>query len=1342
MSSMKFKTTFNHKIIYIFRINDKAHFGALKIGDATVDSSGDFVNLDANSELINRSAKNRIDSYTSTAGISYQLLYTELAVNNENEAFRDKDVHKVLINSGIKRKTFSTNKRQDEWFETDLETAKNAIKAVKEDKWSLTRDKMSNSKNPIIFRPEQEEAIDKTTQQFKKSNRMLWNAKMRFGKTLTALQIVKNETFKKTIIITHRPVVEKGWFEDFDKIFYDTKNYRVGAKDKESIKSLEKSGDNYVYFASMQDLRGAERVGGNFDKNNEIFDIDWDLVIIDEAHEGTKTELGKNVLNEIIKDDTKKKPTKVLQLSGTPFNLLCDFEDKEIYTWDYVMEQKAKLDWVKNNYLDSNPYEELPKLNIFTYDLKNLIKGYQDIEDKAFNFREFFRTWTGNVEIDKKHIPIEQKIGDFIHKEDIKSFLDLLSKTDGDSNYPYSNQEYRDFFKHALWMVPGVKEAKALSQLLKQHPVFSFYTIVNVAGDGDEEVQNDNALRMVENAITEKPDDTYTITISCGKLTTGVSVPAWTAVLMLSGNFSTTASNYLQTIFRVQTPAKVGGKIKENCYVFDFAPDRTLKMVAEAGKLSTKAGSIGDRKQMGDFLNFCPVISIFGSEMKPYNVDQMLQQLKQAYAERVVRNGFDDIKIYNDNLLKLDGLDLEKFQELQKIMGTSKQSKRINEIDVNKQGLTKEEYEEQEKLDRTPKRLLSDDERLRIAELNEKKKQKNTAISILRGISIRIPLMVYGANIPFEENVTLDNFTDIIDDESWEEFMPKGVSKKMFKDFSKYYDVDIFVESGRRIRNSLKGAETLSITERVKRIAEIFSTFKNPDKETVLTPWKVVNMHLGDTLGGYNFFGEDYSEIIEEPRMIIYPGITTESLLHSDAKILEINSKTGLYPLYVAYSVYRQNMLNINKIIPSGQEEDLSNKIWEKILHDNIFVLCKTSMAKSITNRTLRGFSNFQTNVCYYDNLLDDLKNNFKKVNEKILNPSLWGVKGGEKMKFDAIVGNPPYQEILANYENSVSQANPIYNLFVEASISLTNNYVSLITPSLWMTSGTGLTEFRKKMLSSNCLQTIHDYEKSTAVFDNVAIAGGVSYFLYNKNHIGDTKYYFHNSKGEVEKSRRNMSELNSEIFIRESKAVKILQKIGAINEDFISFKEIVTPNSPFTKGVAGVYKSKIILNPSREEIQKNNLLIVYQNPKSSTGKIGYLHPTEVIARADLIDKHKVFVSKAGEISAKFNGLPFYGKPGTICTETYLVVGPFEDKEICDNCIKYMNTNIYKFLISQVKKTQNAARGVYQFVPLQNFTNSSDINWNKTIDEINIQLYEKYNLDENEIEYIKSKITN
>lgn len=249
-------------------------------------------------------------------------------------------------------------------------------------------------------------------------------------------------------------------------------------------------------------------------------------------------------------------------------------------------------------------------------------------------------------------------------------------------------------------------------------------------------------------------------------------------------------------------------------------------------------------KYFGEFLNYCPVISVEGSKMENYNASKLLQELKRAYAEKVVKNGFDDIRIYNDELLKLDDIDLEEFKKLQGIIGKSKASHKTNEIDINSQGFTNEEYEEFEKIKKKPQKDRTEEELELLKQLKERSKNKKDAISILRGISIRIPLLIYGANVDITEDITVGSLTDIIDDSSWKEFIPNGVTKEIFKKFSKYYDPEIFIAAGRKIRNLTKSADMLEPLERIKKISDIFSCFRNPDKETVLTPWKVVNMHL------------------------------------------------------------------------------------------------------------------------------------------------------------------------------------------------------------------------------------------------------------------------------------------------------------------------------------------------------------------------------------------------------------------------------------------------------------------------------------------------------------------
>ena len=1336
---INFKSTFEYKLIYIFRINDERHKGLVKVGDASIDAK-DWQNLSPNCDALNTASRKRIDSYTRTAGIRYELLHTEIAVyqNNKKElkAFRDYDVSAVLTTSGIKKKNFDDlNGKALEWYETDLETAKNAIKAVKENRHSLSGKEISKNRNPIIFRPDQTKAIEQSVQYLQKGNRMLWNAKMRFGKTLCALEVVKRMKFKRTIILTHRPVVNEGWFEDFDKIFYDT-SYKFGSKKNGlSFQNLIKEADNFVYFASLQDLRGSQAVGGKFDKNDEVFSIDWDFVVIDEAHEGTLTELGTAVLENIIqrKDGNN---SKTLMLSGTPFNIIDEFTDKnQVFTWDYIMEQKAKQDWWTQYGDIRNPYDELPDMTIYTYDLNKVFtnSAYVDLEDKAFNFKEFFRVWTGDIEKDFKKVPEDKQIGDFVHEKDVVSFLNLLTKKDDESNYPYSTQEYRDYFKHSLWMLPGVKEAAALSKLLKKHPVFgsSAFKIVNVAGDGDFEEESADALTKVKKAIKEAGSSGYTITLSCGKLTTGVTIKEWSNVLMLAGSYATSPSSYLQTIFRVQSPGNINGKIKEHCYVFDFAPDRALKVAAAATRLSFKAGTTTeqDRVVLGEFLNFCPVIGIEGSKMSYYSVNSLLQQLKKIEIEKVVSSGFEDSKLYNDELLKLDGLELEKFNSLRKIIGTTKQTKKQNEVDVNHQGLTNEEYEELKRIQKKKKNDLTPAEKALLEKRKEQQNQRQTAISILRGISIRIPLMIYGADVKDNETITIDNFANKVDDASWAEFMPNGVTKAIFNDFKKYYDKDIFEACGKKIRDSVKNIDNLPPKERISRLAEIFSQFKNPDKETVLTPWRVVNMHIGDCLGGYNFYNEDYSESIEEPRYINHGKVTKDIFNNPQVKVLEINSKTGLYPLYMTYSIYR-NKLNS----PLATNKDY----WRDTVEKNIFVLCKTQMAKKITQRTIVGFKDYKANIHVEEDIINKLKNKNEQLISELANAITWNMNDKTmegKMNFDAIVGNPPYQE---NIDNRGEQP-PVYHLFYNVAFSLSNR-VTLITPGRFLFDvGKTPSKWNQKMLNDEHFKVIKYFANSKNVFDSVDIKGGVAITYRDQNaNFGIIGNYVQidivkEILLKVQKCKfitlssimfSNTSYKYSSLFLKEHPEYDNKEILSGGSKRYLA-------SSVFEK-MPQVFTDRKIDNNSVKILGLINSKRVYKYFDRR-----YLNPPENF------ENYKVLVPSSNGSGALGEALstPMIGTPMIGHTETFISFGNFRDEKQANNLLKYIKTKFARLMLGTKKVTQgNKTPKTWMNVPIQDFTDKSDIDWSKSIPEIDQQLYKKYNLTEEEINFIESKI--
>lgn len=1322
--------TFSYGVIYIYSIPDEKHKGRLKIGSATVNSSN------PTQEGVYLAAHERIKQQTKTADIPYILEHAELAITDNKKYFSDYDVHEVLKRSGYERKAESVKNAHSEWFEVSLEIAKNAIQAAKESRTALTtEERVIKQVLQFQFRPNQLDAIDKTTKAIKKNRKhFLWNAKMRFGKTSAAMQVAKENEMKRVIIVTHRPSVSTDWYEDFKKVFIGT-NYEYSSKTLgENISTLVNGKKPFIYFASLQDLRLSKRVvedgsagshARGFDKNDEVFDTTWDMLIIDEAHEGTQSSLGDATFLKI--------PTKfTLQLSGTPFNILHKHEEEDVYTWDYVMEQEAKFNWDELNSGVPNPYAGLPALSIFTYDVDTFashigiqVENYKDSLDGAFKFHEFFRVHKDEQGNDTAK---------FVHEPMVMKFLDLLVDNELDTKFPYATEEYRGYNKHSLWLLPNrVKVIEAMERLLKKHSVFGSnqFGVVNISGDSRDDEEDKDAKDRVTKAIK---DHDYTITLTGQRLTTGASIPEWTAVFMMSDTNS--ATTYLQTAFRCQTPAKIDGKIKTQGYVFDFAPDRTLKLVAEAIELNHKSGKTNSPEQkeaMGQFLNFCPILAAKGGAMKPYDVGEMLSQLKKAIIERVSRNGFDDPKLYNDELLQLDELDITKFNALKALIGKST-SERINEIKINELGMDSLQMQKAEEAERKKKQKkdLSEEEKEALKKIKEARDQKNNAISILRAVSIRMPMLVYGANVSIREDITLQKFIDIVDEESWQEFMPAGLSKKQFREFAKYYDEDVFKGVAHSIRAKAFDCDDLLPTERVQAIAEIFSTFKNPDKETVLTPWNVVNMHITKSFGGHDFS----SGVKDKTGKPEWKSLDVDTSIweKDDTKILDINSKSGLYPLLTAYNVYSRQLKKNKK-----SEDEIFKKVWNNVLQNNIYVLCKSPMAKSITLRTLAGYSGVKTNIVYIDNLIEKIqqKENYKDYNlsDELLKKFNFQDKN---MKFTAVVGNPPYQEAA---KGSSSSDDPIYHLFIEEAYKISDK-VSLITPARFLfNAGKTPKVWNEKMLSNSHLKVVYYAQKSSSIFPSTDIKGGVAITSYDKNIKIDPVGVF-----------IAFNELNS-IMHKVECAIDFKNIMSIIEtQNKFNLKALYVDHPKYKKIIGSEGNDKRLRQIIMERLdvftEKPNGQDEYRILGLIQKKRAYRYiPKKYIEDNKVINKYKVFVPSAngsgaiGEVLlTPLIGEPLIGEPLTGITQTFISFGCFNTKYEAVAMLKYIKTRLARTLLGVLKITQGNNRETWGKVPIQNFTNKSDIDWSKSINEIDKQLYAKYGLDKKEIDFIETHV--
>lgn len=1323
MKDLSFAPPLDARLIYVFRINDDTHKGCLKIGMATIHDAKS-ADLRPDSPALNRAALQRIKQYTQTAAVRIELLYTAPAVRSDGSTFEDHDVHRVIRRSGIKNAKINANGKANEWFKISLTDAKAAIDAAAHKRPSIVRSK-ETQQDPICFRDEQQAAIDATVKHFKSkakgAKHYLWDAKMRFGKTLCALQTVRKLDVRHVLILTHRPVVNEQWFDEFAKIFYDVKdNWRYGSKTKgEDIESLlkwaEKRDKHAIYFASLQDLRGSKAAGGAHDKNDSIFDTRWDLIIVDEAHEGTQTDLGKSVITKLWNPE---RANWILQLSGTPFNILEneDFASDEIYTWDYIAEQKAKRDWDENHPGDPNPYADLPTMNIYTYNLGALLLDFADGEAN-FNFAEFFRV---------------KSDGTFLHENDVVRFLDLLCR-EGDSLYPFSSQRFRTYFRHTLWMLPGVKEARALAALLRNHPVLQAFRVVNVAGQGDtddEEDDAENALQKVKNAIGSEPLATWTITLSCGRLTTGVSVPEWTAVFYLTGSSVTSISSYMQTIFRVQTPWKIGGMAKENAYVFDFAPDRTLKILAETAQRAAKASPDivdGDRTALEEFIMFCPVISQEGSTMVEYDVDRMLETLKRVRIERAVNAGFDDANIYNADVLRaLSGEDISSLSVLQGVIGSTRALPRTKEITINEQGVDGEgktvgDEGEDQKGGKDPD----------AAARRERARQREAAISILRGISIRMPLLVYGADIDDEEEqITIDNFATLIDDASWREFMPPGITKADFARYTRFYDPVVFASACKRIRALARSADNLRVPERIKRIAEIFSTFRNPDKETVLTPWRVVNLHLGSTLGGFTFYNDDYSASIEDPRLVLHA--RTNKVFATTSHILEINSKSGLYALYAAYTIYcrrrQEQIVTWGEDLTVAQEQEL----WDETARENIFVLCKTPMAESITRRTLMGFRcPEEANVRYFPGIVTHLQRDAEEFAQKLLKPKTWHYNNSSSMKFDAVIGNPPYQ-----LKRDDTSDTPVYHLFMDLAFRL-SDLATLITPARFLfNAGKTPKEFNERVLNDEHFKVVLYNPDSTAIFSNVDIKGGVTITLRDKKQkFGKIIYFsaYPELKSILNKviSRKDFTSIDTLIRLQNKFNLDVLYA------DHPEFKSIIGSGGRERRLTTSIFNALNIFKNKRENPDQLAIIGLIDNKRTWR----YVD-RKYIEPHDNLDKYKVILPKSNGSGAigEVLSTPIIGEPIIGYTQSFISIGCFDTFYEGEAALKYIKSRFARTMLGILKVTQDNNSEVWKYVPLQDFTEGSDIDWSVSVDEVDEQMFRKYGLSAEEQRFIREKV--
>jgi hypothetical protein len=1045
------------RVIYCYSIpGDSNYAGAVKVGMTEAELSVNAT--EEGQRLVSRNAaEKRVKQ-------NLKEIYGQVNVNNlpghilhwfetTHISIVDHQIHAQLKNNGISQPQYAIKLNQREWFNCDPATAKSAFDSVVVGLPTMINNKVNFAN--IVLRPEQARFVSNTLNAWHaKDTERLWNAKPRFGKTFTALEFLgearnaylrdpNNRKIEKVLILTHRPVVNMGWAADFTNIMsqrWGAQNWQYASKDSahQSLEQVKRKhlndGSPYIYFVSMQDARGKGENGFK-DSNGDLFATDWDLVIIDEAHEGNLTELAQEVHNQLSRSFS-------LFLSGTPFRHLANGTfDGKTDSWDYVDEQEAKACWDYNKGM--NPYVDLPRMWIYTLDLAQTLRTNfgPDEETGSFSFTELFA-------IDNKG----SSNAKFKHEEDIRKFLDVLTEddaapvkmSDGSSvDMPYSDNGRRDS-RHSVWVLPhdGVKAASLLEKMLRAHPEFSKYTIVNVAGDA----AGPKPLAKVENAIyngnTElgDPTKTKTITLTVGRLTTGVTVGPWTTIVML--NNMNSAEAYMQTIFRVQSPHTYNGMVKTECFVYDFAPDRALSVIAEAHNISSKAGHSTKEEaiiRLQQLTNYLPILSsVDRGSLERADAGYITRAVKRIYRERVLEAGFDTVLLFRKDLQNLSEEQRAALDEVRIAAGKNSPTtkKKVDQsIVIAANGLNNYQYaatdEElakevkvlEERIKEKPVNKRTPEE---LAEIEERKAEiarRENIRNILRTMSVRIPAMCIAlvaggsaASKHLKENFTLENFVaafklaDGRDDvESWREFFGT-ITKETFLTLAPCFDEEVLqvaVEGWiRELESTFKLRDEYSAFQKKKDyeiarekldgfevgIQGIMSRIKNPNKETVFTPYPVVgrqyeitgftldpmiidemreSYHNAESVSGYPTAGDiilDHCFKGAPWKGFRKPSSPTpmefgKAIFTSDQVMptfYDINVKSGLYPLYAAIQIAKAN-------------PDLS---WEDICNNLIYANSRTLAGKWITCAILgmpRDWGNITTIDVYEELLAEDL---------------------------------------------------------------------------------------------------------------------------------------------------------------------------------------------------------------------------------------------------------------------------------------------------------------------------------------------------------------------------------
>jgi hypothetical protein len=706
----------------------------------------ELVGVDTHTGLLkvgftDRDAKTRVAEQLKTSAVKYKIVFEESAMRNDGSSFTDYDIHRYLRKNGIKNP-------EGEWFKCTVTEVTAAVLAVKSG--------VKNEDNRTLefgMRPEQLEAVDKAISYFtsfkienaEKTPHFLWNAKMRFGKTFASYQLAKKMRWSKILVLTFKPAVQSAWEEDLQS-HVDFKGWQFICRNGLTFDDADKT-KPIICFGSFQDYLGKNSVGGIKVKNEWVHSTNWDCVIFDEYHYGAWRESAK----ELFEAESKKElefgegegieyfaeenmpitTNHYLYLSGTPFRAIAsgEFIEEQIFNWTYSDEQRAKNGWTG----DKNPYASLPRMVMLTYQLPDSIREIaMKGEFNEFDLNTFFSAEGDKEKARFKYEDEVQKWLDLIRGSFDETTIDNLKMGANKPPFPFSHAPLLKVLNHTFWFLPTVAACYAMSNLLKQRQNKFYHEYDVVVAAGINAGIGIEALPPILAAMTDNPLNSKTITLSCGKLTTGVSVKPWTGIFMLRN--SSSPETYFQAAFRVQTPWVIQNPdskspnsediLKEECYVFDFAPDRALRQIADYS-CRLNVDESNPEAKVADFINFLPVLAYDGSSMKQVDASGILDMAMSGTTATLLARRWESallVNVDNNTLARLMAnkdamnalMSIEGFrnlnQDIETIINKSeavkKAKKEANDKELNSK--EKKELTEQEKEYKSLRKQIQD----------------------------------------------------------------------------------------------------------------------------------------------------------------------------------------------------------------------------------------------------------------------------------------------------------------------------------------------------------------------------------------------------------------------------------------------------------------------------------------------------------------------------------------------------------------------------------------------------------------------------------------------------------